>query len=185
MKKFKNIEFHTSPEGEILINEEDKLIRALSENDTELLDYFADRIRNEYPEAFAALSKAYEKQQRNFMFFNYVIVRRFIRCNFSNFDTLAMDLDNDGIFHFEQVACPMRGECPGYKKICQPKFNSKLSDREIQVLKLYCSPMEIDPIADRLCLSPFTIEEHLKNIRRKTGCTNKAELMKYVETYLK
>jgi len=182
MNKFKDIEFYSSPDGVILINETGNPVREFSDKDTDLIDYLSERIRNEYPEAYESLTKTYDKHKLNFQFFNYVIVRRFIRCNFSNYDTLNTDLDSEGLFHFEQVPCPMRGECKGYKEICQPKFNSKLTEREIQVLKLYCQPLEVDPIADKLCLSPYTIEEHLKNIRRKTGLTNKAEMMKFVET---
>lgn len=178
MNNFNNIEFHTSPEGEILIKTGNDPMRELTEKDIDLINYMFDRVRNEYTTAYNKLQVIYSKHERNILFFKYVCVRRFLRCNFSNYDTLTNDIGCDGIFHFEQVGCPMRGECEGYKIICQPKYNSNLSDRELEIFDLYCRPMEIDEVANYICLSPHTIDQHLKNIRRKLNAHSKAELMK-------
>lgn len=184
MKRF-NLEFFSSPEGEVLIKQEGEVIRELNEKETELIDFMFEKIRADYTEAFKLLSKTYDKSERNFPYFKYLCVRRFIKCNFSNFDTLSFDIDENTMFHVERINCPMCGECPGYKVICQPKFNTSLSDREVEVMKLYCEPRTIDDISVLLCRSPYTIEEHLKNIRRKLGLHNQAEMMKFWENKMK
>jgi DNA-binding NarL/FixJ family response regulator len=176
MNKY-GIEFHTSPEGEILIKQDGEPMRELTEQDTELISELFDRIRRDYPEAFKCLSETYRKSDKNILYFRFLCVRRFIRCNFGNYDTLTEDIDNAGQFNFEQVQCPLRGECSGYKIICSPKFNTKLSSREWQILEMYVKPMEMHQIADELYLSQHTIDQHIRNIREKTGCKSKAELI--------
>jgi DNA-binding CsgD family transcriptional regulator len=176
MNKY-GIEFHTSPEGEILIKQDGEPMRELTEHDTELILDLFDRIRRDYPEAFKCLSETYRKSEKNILYFRFLCVRRFIRCNFGNYDTLTDDIDTTGQFHFEQVQCPLRGECTGYKIICSPKYNTKLSSRELQVLEMYVKPMEMADIADTLCISPFTVDQHVRSIRAKTGCKSKAELI--------
>ncbi|HLP05108.1 MAG TPA: helix-turn-helix transcriptional regulator [Paludibacter sp.] len=177
----KAIEFFTSPEGDVLFSTEKCIVTELSENETVLIDVLFEKIRTDYPDAFTALSDEYDKSVRNLPYFRFLVVRRFIRCNMSNFDTLAIDFDSEGIFHFEQVSCPMRGECKLYKIVCSPKYNSHLTKTELRILAMYCQPMEMDSIASELYMSPHTVDTHLKNIRRKTECHSKAELMKFYE----
>lgn len=176
MNKY-GIEFHTSPEGEILIKKFGEAIRELTEHDTEFISDLFERIRRDYPEAFNCLAEIYKKSEKNLLYFRFKCVSRFIRCNFSNYDTLNDDIDCDGKFNFEQVPCPMRGECPGYKIICSPKYNTKLSNREMQILEMYVRPMDMSEIANELYLSQHTVDQHVRNIREKTGCHSKAELI--------
>jgi DNA-binding CsgD family transcriptional regulator len=183
MKQF-NIEFFSSPDGEVLIKQDGSVIRELTEKETDLIDYIFEKIRADYTEAFKLLSKTYDKSERNFPYFKYLCVRRFIKCNFGNFDTLSFDVD-DSMFHVERINCPLCGECPGYKVICQPKFNTSLSDRERRIMELYCEPRNIDDISCFLCLSPHTVETHLKNIRHKLGLHSQAEMMKFWENNMK
>ena len=50
MKKFTDIEFHTTPEGDVLIKQADCAYKELVESDTEFINYMADRIKNDYTE---------------------------------------------------------------------------------------------------------------------------------------
>lgn len=175
------MEFHTSPEGDVHFKYDGSLRELNATNDADFIQYMQARISQDYPEAYDLLNKTYIKSEANKRYYSFLKVRRFIKCNFSNFDTQKSDIDENGNFHFEQVSCPLRGECQGYNVICNPKFNTRLSDRELEILKLYCQPMEMQEIADVLYISKTTIDTHLKNIRRKLNLNSKAELMKYVE----
>lgn len=185
MTKLNNIEFYTSPEGGILIKKQGEVIREMSESDTDLINNLFERIRNDYPEAFKSLNTCYQKSERNFTYFRFLCVRRFIKCNFSNYDTLSDDIDSTGQFHFEQVQCPMRGECLGYNVICNAKYNTKLSTREMQILELYCKPMEMSEIANELFISPATVDVHVRKIREKLDIHDKAGLVKFYENKMR
>lgn len=53
----------------------------------------------------------------------------------------------------------------------------KLTERELEVLKLICSGLSNEQIADSLHLSHDTIKWHRSNILSKTGCKNTASLV--------
>lgn len=54
-----------------------------------------------------------------------------------------------------------------------------LTDREKEVLKLLCEELSNKEIADRIFLSPRTVEGHRKNLLSKTGAKNTAGLVIY------
>jgi len=54
-----------------------------------------------------------------------------------------------------------------------------LSDRESEILVEVCKGSSTPEIADRLCISPRTVEKHSSNILLKTGCKNTASLVGY------
>lgn len=54
-----------------------------------------------------------------------------------------------------------------------------LSDRESEILVEVCKGSSTPEIADRLCISPRTVEKHRSNILLKTGCKNTASLVGY------
>lgn len=60
-----------------------------------------------------------------------------------------------------------------------PSFNGgeHLSKREKEVLDLICQELTTTEIADKLCLSPKTIENHRSRIMDKTGVRNTAGLV--------
>ncbi|NRA34217.1 MAG: response regulator [Polyangiaceae bacterium] len=55
---------------------------------------------------------------------------------------------------------------------------SRLSERELEVLKLIASGMRVSRIAPRLFISKFTVRNHLKAIFRKMEVHSQEELMK-------
>ena len=54
------------------------------------------------------------------------------------------------------------------------KAASKLTAREIEVLKLVAKGLGDKEIADRLCLSGHTVHRHISNIRVKLGLPSRA-----------
>lgn len=57
------------------------------------------------------------------------------------------------------------------------KSPPKLSVREEQILVLICEGWSRYEIADMMCKSHYTIANHLKSVRIKTGCSKVAQLV--------
>ena len=97
------------------------------------------------------------------------------RCMFSSLDATP-DIDEHGNLTPEIVECEKRGQCK-YEGIgCLPLPKNKLSPAQKRVAELCTLPSKI--IADKLYISPFTVKNHLKDIRRIMGARNIAELVK-------
>ena len=52
-----------------------------------------------------------------------------------------------GNYDFEEVKCPMRGECLYEGVICKPKLTTVLKDRVLMVFRLIVSNMLADVIS--------------------------------------
>lgn len=96
----------------------------------------------------------------------FLRARRIVNCCFGENDRQA-DIDEFGNYNFEMVKCPRMAECKYFKIICQPKFDSSLSERELEVMKLYFNHVPTDQIAEKLFLSIHTVKNHRKNSLRK------------------
>lgn len=64
-----------------------------------------------------------------------------------------------------------------HKKIIEEE--NKLTPREIEILKLVCFEFSTPEIADKLCISPYTVDTHRKNILKKTNTKTIVGLIKY------
>ncbi len=166
-------------EGELWCKSDDGINKVVDENRTELIKSILDEIRECYPAAYKALTKEYQKSSLNVPYYQYLIVRRFCKCNFGKLDGTKSDVDRTGRFNFEKVECPLRGECRFEGVICLPKFNSKLSEAELRVMKLIYQGASKDEIAERLYLSPNTIKNHIKSVYLKLGIHEKSEFIRY------
>ncbi len=155
----------------------------VTEKDTEFIEDFLSDIENFYPAAYKALQETYSKSSANHPYFRFLMARRFLKCNFSNLDTTESDIDNDRIFHFEKVPCPMRGECKYECVICMPKFNCKLSDAEMRVMRIYYHDKRIDRIADMLYLSGHTVKNHIRAAYAKLGIHSRGEFISYASKH--
>jgi len=80
-----------------------------------------------------------------------------------------------GNFHFEEVKCPLKGECKYEGIICKPKFNSTLSERELSVMRSFYEGMEENAIADKYCISLETVRTHKRNAFRRINVHSLAE----------
>ena len=98
-----NIEFYSTPDGEVMVKECNQAVRKLEESDRDLILSFFIAIRDRYPVAFKRLSELYSKSEKNRLHFEYKIVHRFARCNFGEYDQQNYDIDRNGSFQFEEV----------------------------------------------------------------------------------
>jgi DNA-binding NarL/FixJ family response regulator len=58
-------------------------------------------------------------------------------------------------------------------------FQSKLSKREMEIVKLLAEGLTSIQIADKLFIAEHTVKTHRKNILRKTGVTNTSQLVQF------
>ena len=105
------------------------------------------------------------------------MVHRFIRCNFGEYDALSLDVNANGHLRFEDVRCPLRGECPFECIICKPTLDSKLSERENQVAKLLCEGFTAEEIGEELHISPHTVKRHIANIKTRLKLTRTNQII--------
>ena len=173
-----NLEFYLL-EDELWCLYPDGRNEQVTEKNTSLIMEVLSSIREFFPEAYASLSKWYQRSANNIPHYQFLIVNRFCRCNWGLLDTTKKDIDGRGIFNFERVLCPMRGECPYENIVCNPKFNSKLSDAELRVMKLVYEGCGNEEIAERLYLSPHTVKNHIKSVYLKLGIHEKSEFISY------
>lgn len=184
MRLFTNIEFYNTPEGDVMIKELNKAARPFQENDRELISEMLVLIRDRYPEAHKELMQLYSTSTMNRWHYEYKVVHRFIRCNFGEYDQYNLDIDNNGRFTFEEVRCPLRGECPLETVVCKPQLNTKLTEREMDVFRLIAeSNMQTEGIAQELNISPCTVNRHRENIKVKIGVNTIAEMVSYWNHY--
>ena len=166
-------------ESELWCKYADGRNEVVTENDTELIHYLLCLIREHYPTAYKALEKEYQKSAGNVRYYQFLIVRRFCKCNFGKLDTTRFDVEPTGAFNFEKVECPLRGECRHDGVICCPAFNSKLSDAEMRVMRLVYDGATKEEIAEQLYLSPHTVKNHIKSVYCKLGIHEKSEFIQY------
>jgi len=178
MMKLSDYEFYGTPSGDVMLSSNDHPLKVYEVADREFTQAMLEKIGEFYPEAFSSLAKHYEKSKANRGYFEYLIVHRFIRCNFNVYDSRT-DVDAHGCFRFEYVPCPLRGECKLCGVVCSPSFNSKLSERELQVMKLYFHSVPEDAIADTLFISVFTVRKHKRNALERLGLHSLSEFIAF------
>lgn len=66
-----------------------------------------------------------------------------------------------------------------YDKDYKPDDQKKLSERELEIIKLLSDGLSGKEIADKLFISPRTVETHKTNILTKLNLKNNIELVKY------
>ena len=171
-----NIEFQRSPDQIHLLytDKSSNEVNNFTEKSFDIINAVLDVIKRDYTEAFDALQKIYGNAKDH----KFFMVRRFIKCNMSVGDHIT-DFDGSS-FNFEDVICPMRGECTWDRIVCHPKFNTSLSDRELEVAKLHAEDLSDEQIADRLFISIFTVQNHRKNIFAKLNIKSRAQLVSYI-----
>lgn len=176
MGELNGIEFYTI-DGEVWYLTSDGRNERLEEGDA-IISTLIEYIMECYPEAYKELAKTYSKSAMNVNYYRFLIARRFCKCNFGKLDTTEIDCRNLS-FRFEKVSCPLRGECPLEGKVCMPKFNSQLSKKELEVMRLVYEGCSNDEVAERLYLSPFTVKNHIKSVYAKLGIHEKSEFIQY------
>lgn len=178
----RNCEFYASPDGDVIIEPQAGVRLTLTEGGSEsraFIEEMMERLVTYYPEAWNRLKELYGRYANNRWHYEFLIVSRFIRCNFGEYDYQTMDIDECGRLRFEGVRCPIRCECPHRGVICSPKFNNRLSAREKEVLALIVQHLDKETIGEALHISPHTVSNHVRHIYEKTGKRSEAELVEY------
>ena len=180
-----NTEFYSTPDGTVMIKKQGCPVCDFTISDRGIIQEMLSIIRERYPLAFTRLSELYTRNERNRLLFEFNIVHRFIRCNFGEYDQQNYDIDFWGRFCFEEVRCPLRGECLHEGVICKPELNTTLTDREKEVIQLIAEGGQAQEIADRLSISVTTVNRHRENIKAKLQLRNIGELVSYYHNNLK
>ena len=179
MTKLSNIEFFTDPRGNVMIADGEG-VHTFTQEDVKLTGEMFARIEEEYPEAFKALNEASAKARANVLYYRYLCVSRFIRCNFGIYDSRA-DIGADGAFKLEEVQCPMRCECKYAGIICNAKRSTRLTQRQQEVMRLMCEGTPRDEIAEQLYISVETVKTTKRNAFAKVGAHSMAEFMRLTQ----
>jgi len=166
--------------NEVWYSENGAAARKLSDTSDIIADLFKV-IEEQYPDAMKALRETYSEAADNIRYHQYLIVRRFLKCNFSNIDD-KFDIDEERLV-FEYVPCPLRGECRLEGLVCKPRFSSSLSSAELRVLELLYRGTPKMLIAEKLYLSQYTVENHIKHAYKKLEVHSEAEFVKYAEAH--
>lgn len=174
-----NVEFYNTPEGDVMMKEVGKPAILLEEKNRPTIAYMLSVIRDRYPKAHVRLMQIYSASTMNRWHYEFRVVHRFIRCNFGEYDQYNLDINHNGQFIFEEVKCPLRGECEHENVICRPELNTRLTEREIEVFRLIASNLQTDDIASELHISPYTVSRHRENIKAKIGARNTGEMISY------
>lgn len=115
---------------------------------------------------------------------------------------IPIQLDSDGkpvvgVGHFSVIgegeALPIKGsikilnasdqyETLVYKNYTQSLLTDGLSNRERDIIRLIAMSKTSREIADELCLSPFTIDTHRKNILKKLNLNSKADIIAFYQS---
>lgn len=177
--RIRKIEFYVSPDGKVKVEEDGiPFTKEYTESDNELTEYVAGLIKNQYPEAYKALAQEYRASKPNKPFFLFLIVHRFIRCNFGKFDGLTYDIEGD-VLHIEDITCPLkwRNDCPLRGVVCKPKPFG-LTSREAEVAKLSSSGRTYDEISEELGITHSTIKNTIQKIKEKLHLSSSKDITK-------
>lgn len=170
----KNIEFVQCVDNGLLHYKQGMELRLFNENSKAAIHTIIEIVREEYPAAYTRLNKLYGSHPHP----QYLVARRFAKCNLSLFDSVS-DIDGDGKMHLEFVPCPLRGECLDEGVICRPKPNTSFSDRHLEVIGLIAKGLTDVQVGDRLYISPLTVKVHVKAMLKLSGATNRTALVDY------
>ena len=177
-----DIEFY-SYNDEVWCRFEDGRTERLSEHDIDLVDKLYNIIVVRYKGAFESLEKLYGESKPNIPYYKFVIVRRFIRCNFSKMDSTFIDLESmetKEVVNFEKVECPIRGECPFEGIVCMPAQSSRLTEQQKKIARMLYDGKTKDDIASEMFLSWDTVNNHIRNIFKKLDVHSEADFVRYV-----
>ncbi len=172
-----NVEFYVCPDGSINVKPQNEAMYVYTIGHRSLTQDMLALIRDLYPQAFVVLAEMYAKSQPNRPYYEYRIVHRFIRCNFGEYDTLSIDVANDGCLNLEEVHCPLRGECKLEGVLCKPRLETSLTERETEVAHLIAQGLTRQDVADELDISVYTVNRHVQNIKARLHLHTTAQLI--------
>lgn len=171
------IEFYNCPDGSVIVKPFDKPMFVYEQSCRKITEEMLIVIRDLYPAAFSALAELYSRSERNRDYYEYRIAHRFIRCNFGEYDALTFDISQTGDFNFEDVRCPMRGECLFEGVICKPTLKTELTPRETEVAKMLSSGLSVQDISENLQISILTVRNHVQHIKARLRLKHTSQII--------
>ena len=179
MCKAKKIEFYVSPNGRVIVQEALESPQEYTEECHELTEFLLELVKTQYPEAYDALATEYANSKVNKRHYHFLIVHRFIRCNFGKLDGLTWDIEGT-VLHLEDIACPLKwGECPMMGVICKPKPFG-LTSRETEIAKMSSAGYTYEEISDEIGVTHSTIKNTIQRIREKLHLTSSKDIAKVI-----
>lgn len=156
--------------------------KPLTPDDREEIEWMLEQMRRCFPGAVERLEEWAGESKPNKRFFEYRMVDRFIRCNFGEADFLYSDIE-DGMFHFEEVMCPLRGICKDENVVCKPKFKMPVSKEESRAAVLYSKGLTANEIAKKLGKGVKTVKNQLGSACKRLGLSRTRDLIKVFSVY--
>lgn len=169
--------------GQTCIRRSDGAGKPLIPQDRDAIGFMLENMRKYFPQAVARLEEWASASQPNKLYFEYRIVDRFIRCNFGDADFLHSDVDDYGMFHFEEVKCPLRGICKDEGVVCKPKAQVILPEEEQKVVSLYARGFLPGEIAERLGKAESTCKQQIRNACRRLHLPHPRWLIRLFSIY--
>ena len=156
--------------------------QTLTQSDREIIEFILNTLQKFFPSALKALSEECSAYEKNKRYYDFRRVELFIRCNFSEHDTLSFDI-SQGMLHFEDVKCPRRGICKYEGVICKPKFCVPVPSEEGKVAALYSKGLTADEIACILKKSIKTVKNQLGSVTKRLHLDRTRDLIKIFSIY--
>ncbi|HEY5591624.1 MAG TPA: hypothetical protein VIK55_11475, partial [Paludibacter sp.] len=140
MMNLREFEYVVNNKGEVIVTEEGEKSYIFNQTHRHIVTGWLEYLQEEYPEALVALENRYTQSRINRMFFEFQIVRMWIKLHLGQMDAL-LDVDEEGTVNLEYAYCAQRGECNicNLQKACYPVRSTKLRKAEINVLRLIVS----------------------------------------------
>jgi DNA-binding CsgD family transcriptional regulator len=106
-------------------------------------------------------------------------LRQFVLCRFSSFDLVA-DITEGGHMSPEFTLCEKRGRCHYEGTLCLSFADtSKLSSRELEVIRFIAQDLPNKLIADKMDISVNTVSTHIQAIQNKIGVHSKYGILSW------
>jgi len=156
--------------------------KPLAPSDREEITFMLDNMQRYFPDTLKRLKELAAVSEANKHYFEYRIVDRFIRCNFGDADFLYSDIE-DGMFHFEEVKCPLRGICKDEGIICKPVPHLGLSIEEQRVVNLYAKGYLPGEIAEHLGKAEKTCKEQIRSACKRLKLPHPRWLIRIFRLY--
>lgn len=173
----KEVEFFGTPDGEVEVRMKSESFQLITSN-RKFIGSFIEVLKSKKRIAYERLKKRYIKSKDNTHYYEFLIVRGYIKCNFIPLDNV-LDIDENGNFNTEFILCPLTGECPDCGYICNSPDDTILTEREIEVLRNIAIGYTNSEIADIMYISVNTVHNHRNSILKKLCKNNTAELVRY------
>lgn len=186
MKALRNIEFLRTQDLSIVYQYKQDEYVPITPSDP-IVKQLADKISEEYPEAYDFLDATYSKSRADERKHRFDIVMAFLSCNCGGVDD-RMDIDENGSFHFEHANCPSLF-CKGRGIVCGAKFRHHMTKRQEETMKLYIEYMRKgydipdirNMVAEQLGISPATVETNKRDAFDRECVNSMAEFILKME----